>query len=86
MKMEIGVIAIAIIVLLVTFFVFGRNVKNTFEAEFFYWLKSTLVMAPLLFGWIVYNEPAILNLTGILISVGLAAAFTLGRSYLIAML
>ncbi len=43
-------------------------------------------MAPLLFAWFAYNEPAALSAVGALVSLGLAAVFTLGRSYLLAML
>lgn len=43
-------------------------------------------MAPLLFAWFAYNEPAALSAVGALVSLGLAAVLTLGRSYLLAML
>lgn len=86
MNMEFGAIVIALAVLLVTFLLFGKDLKDSFRARFLYWLKSTMVMAPLLFAWFVYNEPAALSLIGALVSVGLAAAFTLGRSYFLAML
>lgn len=86
MMMEIGAIAIALGVLLITFLLFGRNMEDSFRAKFLYWMKSTTTMAPLLFAWFAYNEPAALGLVGALASTGLAAAFTLGRSYLLAML
>lgn len=86
MTMEVGTVIIALAVLLITFFLFGRNLEDSFRAKFLYWLKSTMVMAPLLFAWFAYNEPAALSTIGALVSVGLAAAFTFGRSYLLAML
>jgi hypothetical protein len=86
MNMGLGAIIITLISLLFTFFVFGRNVKDTFNEKFFYWLNSTLVLAPLLFAWFSYCDAAALSPVGALISICLAAAFTLGRAYLIAML
>lgn len=86
MTMEIGAVVISLAVLLITFLLFGRNLEDSFRAKFLYWLKSTMVMAPLLFAWFAYNEPAALSVIGALVSVGLAAAFTFGRSYLLAML
>jgi hypothetical protein len=86
MRVEAGVIVISLVVLLITFLLFGRNVGNSFREEFLYWMKSTTALAPILFAWIVYNEPGAFGLIGGLVSVGLAAAFTLGRSYLVAML
>lgn len=86
LKVEIGAVVIALAILLVTFLLFGRNLGQSFKAKFRYWLVSTLMMAPVLFAWFVYNEPAALSLVGAVVSIGLAAAFALGRSYLIAML
>jgi len=86
MRMEIGAVVIVLAVLLITFHLFGRNLADSFRATFLYWLKTTMMMAPLLFAWFAYNEPAALSLLGALVSIGLAAAFTLGRSYLLAML
>lgn len=86
MRVEVGVIVISLAVLLITFLLFGKNVGNAFGAQFLYWMKSTTILAPILFAWIAYNEPAAFSLIGGLMSVGLAAAFALGRSYLVAML
>lgn len=86
MKLEIGTVVIVIVVFLITFFVFERKKKETVKGRFIYWLMSTIVMAPLLFVWFVYNEPAALSPMGGLISIGLAGIFSFGRSYLIAML
>ncbi|MCX5543530.1 hypothetical protein M3A49_29270 [Paraburkholderia sp. CNPSo 3076] len=86
MNMEIGAFVIALAVLLVTFLLFGRNLEDSFRAKFLYWLKSTMTMAPLLFAWFSYNEPTAFGGIGALVSIGLAAAFPFGRSYLVAML
>ncbi|WP_174981074.1 hypothetical protein [Burkholderia lata] len=86
MMLEIGAIIISIAALLVTFLLFGRGLEDSFGAKFLYWLKSTMMMAPLLFAWFAYNEPTALSAIGALVSVGLAAAFTFGRSYFLAML
>jgi hypothetical protein len=86
MKLEIGAVVIALAVLLITFLMFGRSLEDSFRARFLYWLKSTTTMAPLLFAWFAYNEPAALSWIGALVSIGLAAIFTFGRSYLIALL
>lgn len=86
MTMEIGVVIIALAVLLITFLLFGRNLEDSFRAKFLYWLKSTVVMTPLLFAWFAYNEPAAFSAIGALVSFSLAAALTFGRSYLLAML
>lgn len=86
MMMEIGAVIIALAVLLFTFLLFGINLEDSFRAKFLYWLKSTAVMAPLLFAWFAYNEPAALSAIGALVSIGLAGAFTFGRSYLLAIL
>ncbi|MGN6316326.1 hypothetical protein [Trinickia sp.] len=56
MSMEIGTVAIALAVPLITFLLFGKNVGNSFGAKFLYWLKSTMTMALLLFAWFAYNE------------------------------
>lgn len=81
-----GVVTIALGSLLATFFLFGRSLSNSFKSKFFYWLKSMLLMALLLFAWFAYNEPASVGTIGVLMSVGLAAVFTLGRSCLVALL
>ncbi|MGU7784735.1 hypothetical protein [Burkholderia sp. PU8-34] len=86
MRVEIGAIVIALSVLTITFLLFGRSVGDSFRAKFFYWLKSTMTMAPLLFAWFAYNEPPAFGMIGALVSIGLAAILTLGRSYLLAML
>ncbi|MBU9688643.1 hypothetical protein KTF23_02105 [Burkholderia multivorans] len=86
MTMEVGAVVIVVAVLFITFILFGRDLEDSFRAKFLFWLKSTMVMAPLLFAWFAYNEPAALSTTGALVSVGLSAAFTFGRSYLLAML
>lgn len=84
--MEFGVLIISFVVLIITFFIFGRNLGNTFGARFLYWLQSTMVLAPLLFAWFVYIEPAALSTIGASMSVGLAAAFAVGRSCFLTML
>jgi hypothetical protein len=86
MRTEIGTVVIALAIPSITFLLFGRNLEDSFKAKFMYWLKSTMTMAPLLLAWLTYNEPAARGLVGALVSIGLAAAFTLGRSYLLAML
>ncbi|WP_155420114.1 hypothetical protein [Burkholderia cepacia] len=86
MMMEFGAVIISLGVLLITFLLFGRNLEDSFMARLLYWLKSTMVMAPILFAWFAYNEPAAFSMIGVLVSFGLAAAFTFGRSYLLAML
>jgi len=84
--MEVGSLVIVFVVLFITFIIFGRNLEDSFRARFLYWLKSTMVMAPLLFAWFAYNEPAAFSAIGALVSVGLAATFTFGRSCFLAML
>lgn len=86
LKVQIGAIVIALAVLLVTFLLFGKNLGQSFKSKFRYWLVSTLMMAPVLFSWFVCNEPATFSLLGVAVSIGVAAVFALGRSYLIAML
>jgi hypothetical protein len=86
MKLQIGTVGIALAVLLITFVLFGRNLGSSFRVKFLYWMKTTLMMAPLLFAWFAYNEPAALSWVGALVSIGLAVVFTLGRSYLVALL
>ncbi|TDY37044.1 hypothetical protein BX592_1463 [Paraburkholderia rhizosphaerae] len=86
MIMEIGAVAIALVVLLITFLLFGRDVENSFKAKFLYWLKSTMKMAPSLSAWFAYNDQVAFGLMGTVVSIGLAAVLTLGRSYLLAML
>ncbi|WP_127837758.1 hypothetical protein [Burkholderia gladioli] len=86
MMMEVGAAIIYLFSLLITFILFERNLEDSFKAKFLCWIKSTIVMAPLLFAWFAYNEPAALSAVGALVSLGLAAVFTLGRSYLLAML
>jgi len=57
MSLEAGIIAIALISLFITYFIFGRKVENSFLDKFFYWLKSTIFLAVLLFFWFWYKEP-----------------------------
>jgi hypothetical protein len=86
MKLEVGTVTIALAVLLITFVLFGGNLPSSFRAELLYGMKTTVMMAPLLFVWFAYNEPAALSWAGALVSVCVAVIFTLGRSYLVALL
>lgn len=86
MTMQLGAIAITLLSLLITFFAFGRKIGETFSAKFRYWLKSTLVLAPILFAWFSYCDVAAMSPLGALISVCLAGVFTFGRAYFVAML
>jgi hypothetical protein len=66
MKMELGAIVITLLSLLFTFLVFERNDKEKFSEKLLYWLKSTLVLAPILFAWFSYCDAAALSPVGAL--------------------
>ena len=86
MRIGIGAVVIILASSLATFIFFGRGIDDSRKAAFFYWLKSTLFLAPLLFVWFGYNDSAAFGLVGALSSIVLAGAFTFGRTYLLAML
>ncbi len=80
MSLEFGAIAIILLSLFITYFLFGRKIKNSKQEKFLYWLKSTIFMAILLFIWFSYKEPIAYGWTGILMSAGLSGLFNFGRS------
>jgi|GEM_PF-5460521 len=80
MSLEVGIIAITLASLCVTYIIFGRKVKNSFRDKFFYWLKSTIFLAVLLFFWFWYKEFNGFSWTGVFMSLGLSGVFNLCRS------
>lgn len=86
MKIGFGAVMIVFVSSFVTFMLFGKGIDGSRKAAFFYWLKSTLFLASLLFIWLIYNDSAAFGLVGALVSIVLSGLFTFGRAYLLAML
>lgn len=80
MSLGFGIVAILLISLLVTYLLFGRKVENSFRSKFFYWLKSTILVAVFLFLWFWYKESDGFSWFGVLMSLGLSGLFNLCRS------
>lgn len=86
MRIGFGAVIIILASSLVTFLIFGKGIDDSPKSAFFYWLKSTLFLATLLFVWFGYNDSAAFGFVGALASIVLAGLFTFGRAYLLAML
>jgi hypothetical protein len=79
MNQEFGGMAVILISLAATYYLFGQKVKNSFRGKFLYWLKSTIFLAFFLFLWLGYKEPLLFGWAGMLMSFGLSGVFTLSR-------
>ena len=80
MSLEFGILAILLISLFPTYFLFGRNVGNSFRSKFYYWLKSTILVAGGLFFWFWYKETDGASWLGALMSLGFSGVFNFCRS------
>ncbi|MCA1323683.1 hypothetical protein [Herbaspirillum sp. alder98] len=80
MSLGFGIVAISLLSVFVTYGLFGRKVENSFRSKFFYWLKSTILLAVLLFFWFGHKEPGGFSWLGVLMSFGLSGLFNLCRS------
>lgn len=72
MSLEFGIVAILLISLFPTYFLFGRNADNSFRSTFCYWLKSAILVGGCLFSWFCYKEAEGASWLGALMSLGLA--------------